>query len=61
MVSNTNQHPHPLPTTNCLYILNFNTEKGERRVEVTQREGKRGNSSQSWAENTNMTDCIFSL
>ncbi len=25
------------------------------------REGERGNSSQSWVENTNMTDCISSL
>ncbi len=29
--------------------------------EVNQREGKRGNSSQRWIENTNMTDCISSL
>jgi hypothetical protein len=26
--------------------------------EFNQREGYRGNSSQSWAENTTMTDCI---
>jgi hypothetical protein len=29
---------------------------GEGEGEVNQREGERGNSSQSWAENTNMTD-----
>ncbi len=32
---------------------------GER--ELNPREGERGNSSQTWVENTNMTDCIFSL
>ncbi len=29
--------------------------------ELNQREGYRDNSSQSWVENTNMTDCISSL
>jgi hypothetical protein len=28
---------------------------------MNQREGERGNSSQKWVENTNVTDCIFSL
>jgi hypothetical protein len=28
---------------------------------MNQREGERDNSSQSWVENTNMTDCISSL
>ncbi len=28
---------------------------------VNQREGEKGNSSQSWVENTVMTDCISSL
>jgi hypothetical protein len=30
MVSNTTQHPHPLPATHCLYILYFDFEKGRR-------------------------------
>ncbi len=58
MVSNTNQHhpppPNPLPATHCLYILYFD-------FEVNQREGERGNNSQRWVQNTNMTDCISSL
>jgi hypothetical protein len=29
--------------------------------ELNQREGERGKSSQSWVENTYMTDCISSL
>jgi hypothetical protein len=29
--------------------------------ELSQREGEKGNSSKSWVENTNMTDCISSL
>ncbi len=29
--------------------------------ELNQREGERGNNSQSWAEITNMADCISSL
>jgi hypothetical protein len=29
--------------------------------ELKKREGKRGNNSQSWVENTNMSDCISSL
>jgi hypothetical protein len=33
--------------------------EGGKRVEP-ERRGK-GNSSQSWVENTNMTDCISSL
>jgi hypothetical protein len=32
-----------------------------REGELNQREGERGNSSQSWVENTNMADCISSL
>jgi hypothetical protein len=30
-------------------------EGGREVVEVKQRKGERGNSSQSWVENTNMT------
>jgi hypothetical protein len=40
MVSNTTQHPHPLPATHCLYVLYFYFGKGgsggceqERRLE----------------------------
>jgi hypothetical protein len=49
MVSSRTQSPHPLPATHCLYILYFYTGKGGR--ELNQREGERGNSSQSWVEN----------
>ncbi len=28
---------------------------------LNQREGERGNSSQRWVENINMTDCISGL
>jgi hypothetical protein len=34
---------------------------GGRGEEMNQREGERGNSSQSWGGNTNMIDCISSL
>ncbi len=45
--------PHPLPATLCTL-----TQGGGRGKELNQREG---NSSQSWVENTIMTDCISSL
>jgi hypothetical protein len=53
--------PYPPPITHCIrvYSILINTGKGERGGEL--REGERGNSSQSWVKNTNMTDCISSL
>jgi hypothetical protein len=66
MVSNTAQHsPSRPPSTHCLYLLYFDFGKraGGGGGGVNQREDKRpekirgpGNSSQSWVENTNMTD-----
>ncbi len=59
MVSNTTQHPTPLPATCWLYyiyVLYFYFGKGGGVGELNQREGQRGNSSQSWGENTNMAD-----
>ncbi len=49
----------PTPLTHCkrVYSILIHTGKGE----LNQREGKRGNSSLSWVENTNMTDGISSL
>ncbi len=49
----TSSQPH----TVCIYMY-FDFGKGG---EANQREGKKGNSSQSWVENTNMIDCISSL
>jgi len=34
------------------YCILINTRNGGRVGEMNQREGKRGNSSQSWVENT---------
>jgi hypothetical protein len=44
----------------CVYSLLIHTGKGGGG-ELNQREGERENSSQSWVENTNTTDCIFRL
>ncbi len=51
--------PHPLPAAYCLSILSLTVlcyRKGGEGEELNQREGYRGNSLQSWVENTNMTD-----
>jgi hypothetical protein len=70
------QNPKPpLPLKHCIRVysilihrgkggeLNQREGKGWGRFtkNVKLREGERGNSSQSWVENTNMTDCISSL
>jgi hypothetical protein len=46
-----------LPTVYTVYLFTYGGGGGE----FNQREGYRGNSSQSWVENTNMIDCISSL
>jgi hypothetical protein len=53
----------PYPLTHCIrvYSILIHPEKGGRGGELNQREEERGNSSQSWVENTNMTDFITSL
>jgi hypothetical protein len=43
--------------THCLYMLYFDTGKGGGE-KMNYTEGYRGNSSQSWVENTTVTDCI---
>jgi hypothetical protein len=52
--------PYPPPYTlyTCIQYTYSHREGGG---ELNQREGERGNSSQSWVENINMTDCISSL
>ncbi len=45
MVSNRTKHPQPLPATHSLYILYFDTGKGEGGGGLNQREDERGNSS----------------
>jgi hypothetical protein len=46
--------PHPPSQPHILYF-----DTGEGGGELNQREG--GNSSQSWVENTSITDCFSSL
>jgi hypothetical protein len=58
---NSTPPPPHLPAEHCLYILYFDFGKGGGVGELNQREGEKGNSSQSCVENTNMTDCISSL
>ncbi len=53
------QHPPSLHTVYVYTVYLFTQRKGGGRL--NQREGKRGNSSQSWVENTSTTDCISSL
>jgi hypothetical protein len=50
--------PSPLHTIYVFTVYNIHTGKGG---ELNQREGWRGNSSQSWVENTNMTVYISIL
>jgi hypothetical protein len=60
MVSNKTQHSLP-PTqlhTLCIMYILYVLRHREGGGELNKREGWRGNSSQSWVENTNMTDCI---
>ncbi len=57
------RNPIPPPPFYILYTCiqyTYSHGRGEG-VELNQRESYRGNSSQSWVENTNMTDCISSL
>jgi hypothetical protein len=51
--------PNPPPPPYTLYLCIHGVGWGGG--ELNRREGERGNSSQSWVENTNMTDCISSL
>jgi hypothetical protein len=51
--------PPPLHTYTCIQYTYSHREGGGG--EFNQKEGERGNSSKSWVENTNLTDCISSL
>jgi hypothetical protein len=53
-----NPIPHPSHYTQYTCIQYTYSHRGG---ELNQREGLRGNNSPSWVQNTNMTDCIFSL
>jgi hypothetical protein len=61
MFSNTTKQPTPSqPHTVCIYCT-LTLGRGGGVGDLNQREGEKDNSSQSCAENTNMTDCISSL
>ncbi len=49
------QTPQPLHT---VYVYQYTHSHREGGGELNQREGERGNSSQSRVENTNMADCM---
>jgi hypothetical protein len=52
----------PPPLTHCIRVYSIFIHKGKvGGGELNQREEGRGNSSQSWIENTNITDCTSSL
>jgi hypothetical protein len=59
------RNPYPPPLTHCVRVYSilvyFVTLREGEEGEVNQREGERGNRgeyrSQSWVENTNMTEC----
>ncbi len=56
--------PYPSPPLYTLYTCiqyTYSHREGGEGGELNQRKGERGNSSQSWVENTNMTDSIASL
>jgi hypothetical protein len=59
--------PPPSHTVYCIVytciqsVYFFKQGRGRGGRELDHREGKRGNSSNICAENTNMTDCISSL
>ncbi len=57
------QNPIPPPLTHCIVytVYLFAREGGQGRRELNQREGERGKSSQSWVENTSISDYISSL
>jgi hypothetical protein len=50
-----------LPNTLYMCILNTYSYREGGRGEMNWKEGERGNSSQSWVENANLTDCISCL
>ncbi len=58
------QTPIPPPPSYTLYVCiqySYSHREGGSRGELNQREGVRGNSSQSWVENTKMKNDLQSL
>jgi hypothetical protein len=53
--------PYTLYTCIHMTQYTYSVYTQGRGGELHQREEERGNSSQSWVENTNMNDCISSL
>ncbi len=52
----------PPPVTHCIRVYSILIHTGKRgRGELNQKKRLEGHNSQSWVENTNMTDCISSL
>jgi hypothetical protein len=53
----------PITPLSLLHTVYYSHREGGggRGVIVNQRKVERGHSSQSWVDNTNMTDCISSL
>ncbi len=56
--------PYPLPLLHTVHIVytervqyTYSHREGGRVGELNQRERERGNRSQSWVKNTNMTEC----
>jgi hypothetical protein len=52
-------HNPPPPLTHCIPVNSILIHTGKEEGEL--EEGYRGNSSQSWVENANMTYCITRL
>jgi hypothetical protein len=52
--------PRPLHNVYMYTVYFFTQGKGGGGFEL-EKSGERGNISQSWVKNTNMTDCISSL
>jgi hypothetical protein len=50
--------PPPITLYTCIQCTYSHRERGRG---LNQREGEKGNSSQSWLEYTSMTYCISSL
>jgi hypothetical protein len=50
-----------MSSSETIDLCTYSHMEGGEGGELNQREGERGNSSQSWVENTNMTVCISSL